>query len=204
MGGKPLNAELYEKIVTDRLVYGVPVSQIAKEIDRNSTSVTCVVGAFECVRDRNWERAAAMIVNYKIPVSPFYWAGEKLGVEIPPSLEEVYEKRKKDKAMEKAQRRQRAETPKAPPAPVPELEPIPEQKPEPKKEDNTGLYLIKLLEAVNRQNELLEQLYDVVIPKWVGDMKDNVNCNSDVLSQSLKRFDDKLEAIKINVRKRGL
>ena len=80
----------------------------------------------------------------------------------------------------------------------------PEPQPEPKKEDNTGLYLIKLLEAVNRQNELLEQLYDVVIPKWVGDMKDNVNCNSDVLSQSLKRIDDKLEAIKINVRKRGL
>ena len=98
------------------------------------------------------------------------------------------------------QKRQQTEQPKAAPAPVPE----PEPKPEPKKEDNTGLYLIKLLEAVNRQNELLEQLYDVVIPKWVGDMKDNVNCNSDVLSQSLKRIDDKLEAIKINVRKRGL
>jgi hypothetical protein len=202
MGGKPLNAELYEKIVTDRLVYGVPVSQIAKEIERNPTSVTYVVGAFECVRDRNWERAAALIVNYKIPVSPFYWAGEKLNVEIPQYLEEVYEKRKAEKAAWKAQKRQQAEASKTPPAPVPELEPIPE--PEPKKEDNTGLYLIKLLEAVNRQNELLEQLYDVVIPKWVGDMKDNVNCNSDVLSQSLKRIDDKLEAIKINVRKRGL
>jgi len=76
--------------------------------------------------------------------------------------------------------------------------------PEPKKEDNTALYMIKLLEAVNKQNELLEQLYDVVIPKWTGDMKDNVNVNADMLNQSLKRIDDKLEAIKINVRKRGL
>jgi hypothetical protein len=141
-----------------------------------------------------------MIVNYKIPVSPFYWAGEKLNVEIPHYLEEVYEKRKADKAAEKAQKRQQAEQPKA--APVSEPEPIPE--PEPKKEDNTGLYLIKLLEAVNKQNELLEQLYDVVIPKWTGDMKDNVNVNADMLNQSLKRIDDKLEAIKINVRKRGL
>ena len=192
MGGRPLNAEMYEKIVTDRLVYGVPVNQIAKEIERNPSSVTCVVSAFECVRDRNWDRAANMIVRYKIPTAPFYWAGEKLNVEIPQYLEEVYAKRKAEKAAEKAQKRQQAETPKTPPAP------------EPKKEDNTGLYLIKLLEAVNRQNELLEQLFDVVIPKWTGDIKDNINCNSDVISQSLKRIDDKLEAIKINVRKRGM
>lgn len=200
MGGRPLNAEMYEKIVTDRLVYGVPVNQIAKEIERNPSSVTCVVSAFECVRDRNWDKAADMIVKYKIPTAPFCWAGEKLNVEIPQYLEEVYEKRKAEKAAEKAQKRQQAETPKTPHAPVPE----PEPKPEPKKEDNTALYLIKLLEAVNRQNELLEQLYDVVIPKWTGDIKDNINCNCDVLSQSLKRIDDKLEAIKINVRKRGL
>ena len=55
-----------------------------------------------------------------------------------------------------------------------------------------------------KTNELLEQLFDVVIPKWTSDIKDNVNVNSDLQNQTLKRIEDKLEGIKINTRKRGL
>lgn len=200
MGGKPLNAELYEKIVTDRLVFGKPAAEIARSLEKNVVSVSAVVQAFEGVRDSDWDKCIQVINAYKAPLSLFTWAAERLDAELPPTLEAAYEERKARKREYDLQKRQQAEQPKAPPAPAPE----PEPEPEPKKEDNTGLYLIKLLEAVNRQNELLEQLYDAVLPKWVGDLKDNVNCNSDVLSQSLKRIDDKLEAIKINVRKRGL
>ena len=202
MGGKALNSEMYEKIITDRLVFGKPATQIAQSLEKNAASVSAVVQAFEGVRDSDWDKCIQVINAYKAPLSLFAWAAQRLDTELPPTLEAAYEERKARKREYDLQKRQQAETPKAAPAPASEFEPIPE--PEPKKEDNTGLYLIKLLEAVNRQNELLEQLYDVVIPKWVGDMKDNVNCNSDVISQNLKRIDDKLEAIKINVRKRGL
>lgn len=196
-----MNAEMYEKIVTDRLVFGKQIKQIAQDVEKNVMSVTAVVMAFEAVRDSNWDRCIQIIEKYKTPLSLFTWAADRLGVELSPSLEAAYEQRKAQKREYELQKRLGNTV-----QPAPEPDPLPVQTPapEPQKEDNTGLYMIKLLEAVNRQNELLEQLYDVVIPKWVGDMQDNVNCNSDVLSQSLKRIDDKLEAIKINVRKRGL
>ena len=203
MGGKPMNAEMYEKIVTDRLVFGVPASKIAESVEKNPSSISCVVLAFESVRDKNWDKCVEIINKYKAPLSLFTWAADKLGVELSPSLEAAYEQRKAQKREYDLQKRL-GNT--AQPATAPEPDPLPVQAPapEPKKEDNTGLFLIKLLEAVNRQNELLEQLYDVVIPQWTGDMKDTVNVNADMLNQSLKRIDDKLEAIKINVRKRGL
>ena len=197
MGGKPLNSELYEKVVTDRLVFGKPAAQIAKEIERTDSTVYCVVKAFEAVRDQDWDRAIEQLSNHNTPLSPYEWAAKKLDIELPASLGTAYEERMRKAVTAKRdlkERRASQETEKA-------EEPIKE---EPKKEDNTALYLLKLLEAVNKQNELLEQLYDVVIPKWTGDIKDNINCNCDVLSQSLKRIDDKLEAIKINVRKRGM
>ena len=196
-----MNTADYEKIVTDALVFGKPAKQIAAELNRKETVVFNVLSAFNATKEQDWDRAVTLLTTQNFPLSVFTWVGNKLGIELPPTLEVAYKQRCERAAAMSRERyaKQKAEKE---PAPVKTLEPLPE--PEPKKEDNTGLYLIKLLEAVNRQNELLEQLYDVVIPKWVGDMKDNVNCNSDVLSQSLKRIDDKLEAIKINVRKRGL
>jgi len=197
MGGKQLNSELYEKVVTDRLVFGKPAAQIAKEIERTDSTVYCVVKAFETVRDQDWDMAIEQLSNHNTPLSPYEWAAKKLNIELPASLGTAYEERMRKAATAKRdlkERRATQETEKA-------TEPIKEV---PKPEDNTALYLLKLLEAVVKQNELLEQLYDVVIPKWTGDMKDNVNVNADMLNQSLKRIDDKLEAIKINVRKRGL
>lgn len=196
MGGKPMTTESYEKIVTDRLVFGVPKQKIAESIGRNPSTVDCVVDAFEAVKAKDWDKCAHLIEKYKTPLSLFVWAGEKLEVELSPDLADVYEKCKVRNREYKLQKRQEEL--------APQVQPTPESQSEPKKEDNTALYLLKLLEAVNKQNELLEQLYDVVIPKWTGDIKDNINCNSDVISQSLKRIDDKLEAIKINVRKRGM
>ena len=201
MGGRAMNTEMYEKIVTDALVFGKPVKQIAAELERKDTVVFNVLSAFNATKEQDWDRAATLLTTQNFPLSVFTWAGDKLGIALPPRLEVAYKQRCERAAAMSRERyaKQKAEKE---PAPVQTPEPLPE--PEPKKEDNTALCMLKLLEAVNRQNELLEQLYDVVIPKWTGDMKDNVNVNADMLNQSLKRIDDKLEAIKINVRKRGL
>ena len=194
-----MNTEMYEKIVTGALVFGKPVKQIAAELERKDTVVFNVLSAFNATKEQDWDRAVTLLTTQNFPLSVFTWAGDKLGIALPPTLEVAYKQRCERAAAMSRERyaKQKAEKE---PAPEPASEPQPEQK----KEDNTALCMLKLLEAVNRQNELLEQLYDVVIPKWTGDMKDNVNVNADMLNQSLKRIDDKLEAIKINVRKRGL
>ena len=199
MGGRAMNTEMYEKIVTGALVFGKPVKQIAAELERKDTVVFNVLSAFNATKEQDWDRAVTLLTTQNFPLSVFTWAGDKLGIALPPTLEVAYKQRCERAAAMSRERyaKQKAEKE---PAPEPASEPQPEQK----KEDNTALCMLKLLEAVNRQNELLEQLYDVVIPKWTGDMKDNVNVNADMLNQSLKRIDDKLEAIKINVRKRGL
>ena len=63
------------------------------------------------------------------------------------------------------------------------------------------VYFCRLLEEIQKQNELLAQLLDVVIPKYVSDIKDNINANSDAQTQALKPI---LETIATNTRKRGL
>lgn len=80
---------------------------------------------------------------------------------------------------------------------------LPEPPKEPAAKKNEELYLVKLIEALVKQNELLEQLMDVVLPKYVGDLKDNINANTDLMSERLKNCESRLEKIAVNTRKRG-
>lgn len=193
-----MTAEQYEKIVTDRLVFGKPAKQIAQELERKETVVFNVLDAFGVVKEQDWNRAIALLTNQYFPISVFNWAGERLGVELPPSLEAAYKQRCEKNAKisrERYAKQKGKETPppvEAPPQPVE------------RKEDNTVLYLLELLKAVKEGNELLSQLMDAVIPKYVADMKDNVNANCDTLFNQLKDNGDKLEVVKNNTRKRGL
>lgn len=66
------------------------------------------------------------------------------------------------------------------------------------------LLLGQIVSALSAQNELLTQLIDTVLPRYVGDLKDNVNVNADLLAQRAKGCEDKLEAIKVGMRKRGM
>ena len=82
---------------------------------------------------------------------------------------------------------------------------LPEVKPAeaPAAKQNEDLYLAKLIETLVKQNELLEQLMDVVLPKYIGDLKDNLNANTDLISERLKTCECRLEKIAVNTRKRG-
>lgn len=196
-----MTAEQYEKIVTDRLVFGKPAKQIAQEIERKETVVFNVLDAFSVVKEQDWNRAIALLTNQNFPLAVFTWAGERLNTELPPSLEAAYNQRKAIRRRmeneERAKQKAAEEQPVPPPVEAPTL-------PVEKKEDNTVLYLLELLKAVKEGNELLSQLMDAVIPKYVGDLKDNVNANCDTLFNQIKDNGDRLEAIKINTRKRGL
>ena len=192
--------EKYEKIITDRLVFGKPIKQITAELECSNTFVFNVVNVFNATKEQDWNRAQALIANQAVPLMAFEWAAERLGVKLPPILSQVYEERKA-----RIRERDRAKTQQKKDDVQPEEQP---QKPEceqkAEKSDNTGLYLIKILETLAKQNELLEQLMDVVIPKNVQDVKDSLNANSDMLRDGIKDCKDTLEGIKINTRKRGL
>lgn len=204
MGGKLMNAEKYEKIVTDRLVFGKPAKQIAAELGIGETAVFTALSAFNDVKEQNWNHALAMLTNQNVRIGLFEWASERLGIELPESLKAAYNQRLVKMAQLNRERRARQKDGEAPePAEEPEEEQKPET-PKPEKPDNTSLYLLKMLEAINQQNELLSQLMDAVIPKYVGDLKDNVNANCDSLFNQIKDNGEKLEAVKINTRKRGL
>lgn len=204
MGGKLMNSEKYEKIVTDRLVFGKPAKQIAAELGIGETAVFTALSAFNDVKEQNWSHALAMLTNQNVRIGLFEWASERLGIELPESLKAAYNQRLVKMAQLNRERRARQKDGEAPePAEEPEEEPKPEP-PKPEKPDNTSLYLLKMLEAINQQNELLSQLMDAVIPKYVADLKDNVNANCDSLFNQIKDNGEKLEAVKINTRKRGL
>lgn len=190
MGAQRLDSKLYERIVTERFVFGKPLDQISKDTEKGLTSIQNVVYAFESVRDDDLDRATNMIVKASVPLSLFEWAYEKLGKTMPKALEEAYANRK-SKNPATAAKRAEEQAPEAPPAAI----------------DHWGeekLLLQTMIVEQKKTNELLEQLFDVVFPKWVGDIKDNINANSDVMNQTLKRIEDKAEAIRINIRKRGM
>lgn len=90
------------------------------------------------------------------------------------------------------------------PIPDPEPEKPPETAQAPDHWEEEKVLLGQILHELRQHNELLEQLYDVVFPKWTGDIKDNVNVNCDLINQSIKRVEDKVEAIKIGVRRKGM
>lgn len=182
----------YESIISSRLIFNKPIPEIAKEMDCGETVIYNVGAIFKCVQQKDIDRACDMI-RKGYSADCFQWAYRRLGFEVPKQVFAAIEERKeinRQQNLAAVAKKEAAEKP---------VEP--EKKPEQK---NDAIYFCKLLEAVNKQNELLTQLMDVVIPKWVGDMKDNVNANSDMLQKQLKDIGDKAEGIKINTRKRGI
>lgn len=190
MGKQQIKDEIYEKIITDRLVLGKTPEAIADEIGFGRTSVYNTVSVFGAVRDCDWNRCVAMIENQGFPIAPFIWAARRLGIELPEIVTSAYELRTKKR--EEAQKKAEESKKKAEEA---EIE---------KATDNTALYLCKVLQALNKQNELLEQLLDTVIPHWANDLKDNANANTDALMERINEEIRISECIKQNTRKRGL
>ena len=186
MARKQLKREDYERIVTERLVFGTTIEKVAELVGCGQTSVVNVTTGFKAVQDKDWQRVIGMIARKECPFEAIRWAAEKCGTELPGNVMAAWENM--------------YGVPKKPaPAPAP-----PAQTPAaPDHWEEIKFLLQTLIGAVKQQNELLEQLYDVVLPKWVGDIKDNVNVNSDQQTQALKRIESLVEAVKINTRRRG-
>lgn len=189
--GKKLGPAEWEQIVMNR-TYGMNNAKNAETVGVSTASITSTLAAFDAVKDQDWAKCCNIIVTYDTGIEVFNWAGQKTGRQIPPIIQQSYEKWREEK------RRQNLDALKAKEEQEKKSEPVKPQT------DKTALMLGQIKAALDKQNELLESLLDVVIPKYVGDLKDNINVNCDVLNQSAKSCDDKLEAIKLAFRKKGL
>lgn len=183
------NSEECEKIVFDKMVLCKKTEEIAKELDAPQSSVGNFITVFMAVQTKSVARVVDLVwKNYSVPA--IRWSYNKLGYEMPKEvLDAITSKNdaKRKSNLEIIKKEEAAEKPA-------ELKP----------ENNDALYFIKILEGLNKQNKLLEQLLDTVIPHWAGDLKENNNVNTDLLNKQLQLIDQKVECIKLNTRKRGL
>lgn len=203
MSRRKLTNEDYSAIITRKLVYGQNTSSVARDVGVSDKTVKVVTQAFSLVRDKDFDAIIAAVDYNGVTPMMVEWAARELKTAAPmDEINAAYErrlKRNRDRNKENAMKRDNeAET-------VEEIvEEKEERKSETKEEKNEKLYMLKILEALAAQNELLEQLLDVVIPKYVSDMKDNLNANTDVICERLKNCEQSLDAIRCNSRKRGL
>lgn len=180
-----LKPDQYEKIITSRLVFGRTSRQTAEALNVGVASVNRVEGAFKAVQAGEWDKVVKMVEDASCPFAMIEWAAHKLDVEIPQAVQDARERRYEPKQKQSVEK---------PPEPVP----LPDHWEDEKR------FLQAMIAEQQKTNELLEQLFDVVFPKWAGDVKDNLNVNCDLINQTLKRIEDKTEAIKINVRRKGM
>lgn len=189
MGAK-LGVTEWEKILLNR-AYGLGTGANAQDVGVSGSTVNSVLAAFDAVKDRDWAKACNVITTYDTSLEVFQWAAKKTGTTLPVMVSQAYDRWLEERRKKRLGEVKQKEANNAPP-------------PSNQDEVNNVKALLMLLQAINKQNELLNDLMDVVIPKYVGDIKDNLNANFDVLNQSMKGCEDKLEAVKIALRKRGM
>lgn len=183
--------------------FGKSIQAISTDTGLSRATVERVVKAYKIVKGNDTQAELEYVkAGYRLYYLEL--AAMKIGAEIPEEVRFAYDVKLSEAAAN--QRERKAKKTAEPAEERPELPADVYVVSEPYKEvqtQNENLYLCKVLEALAKTNELLETLMDVVIPKYVNDLKDNINVNADIVSEQLKNSDAKLEKVVINTRKRG-
>lgn len=203
MAKNAITKENLDQIVFRVFVLGQDRKLVSQSMGFGLSTVTAAAKAFELMRKGEMEQLARTVHT-----DPGHYSekmitqvASMLGIEVPEcvadALRDLRKKREVKRQATKAEKLILQTQVVEEPTPAQPVKEAPEAK-------NETLYFCRILEELARQNELMEQLMDVVIPKYIADLKDNLNVNFDTVTQSLKRAEDTLEGIKINTRKRGL
>jgi len=193
--GKRMTTEQMEKILSVHFLEGKNLTETGTVCAVSSSSAAAVVAAFKMVRADDYETLAKSIVpngNFTRPVVEFAFA--KTGKKIPEIIDTAFDIRDaKTKERDLAKKNQAPE----PKKPIIQPEITDEQA-------NETVFFTRILQEMMRLNENLEQLMDVVIPKYCGDMKDCINANMDSMHNEVKSCEQRLEKIQYNSRKSGM
>lgn len=192
--GKRLTTDQMERVLSARLLEGKSATETAKRLGVSVGIVSAITRTFEAVKDDDIGGLARRLETDSSatrPIVEFCFA--KLGLQVPQPVEEALAIR--------AQHIRERLCPK-PTAPEPKKPII---QPEITEEQaNETVFFTRILQEMMRLNENLEQLMDVVIPKYCGDMKDCINANMDSLHNEVKTCEQRLEKIQYNSRKSGM
>lgn len=176
--------ELWEDILYKRAI-GMPRDEMAAACGCSLSTVNNTITLINALREQRYESIEKLINRGAISKAAVVWAADRMGISDIDEVKKLIEAKRthveKGEKQKEAQSKEQA---------VPAVD--------------YSLFLTKVLEGVAQTNELLNQMMDVVIPKYCADLKDNQNVNFDMLCQSQKRIEDKLEAIKIGVRRKGM
>lgn len=178
--------EDWEKIILHH-TFGKSNSEIAEIIGVTDQAISRTIRVFDYVKAEEWDKLCEVHRINNVSGKLMEWCAEKTGKTIPEDIKGRLEDIARDWRMKDAQR----------------LKATPEAK-QPDENGNEDLYMIKILERLAKLEEEHEQLMDVVIPKYINDLKDNINANTDVTCERLKEIAMILEKIAKNTRPRGM
>ena len=181
--------EDWEAIVLN-YTFGKSARDIALMLDITDQTCQRTIRVFNAVKAEDWDEVCKVMRINNISMNLVTWCAEKTGKEIPPEVQKDLEASMQAWRLKDSSRYMNKATQEPTDPPVAAA--------------NENLYNIKVLESLAKIIELLETAMDVVIPKYVNDIKDNINANTDVECERLKQIELVLEKIAKNTRPRGM
>ena len=85
---KNVSDETLEKIICDKLFFGLKTEEVAKKHDLSKSFVSAAVAAYKDVESGNWEHIKFMLNGAQVNVKVVEWAASRIGVEVPASIYE--------------------------------------------------------------------------------------------------------------------
>ena len=85
---KNVSDETLEKIICDKLFFGMKTEEVATKHDLSKSFVSAAVAAYKDVEAGNWEHIKFMLDGTQVNVKVVEWAASRIGVEVPASIYE--------------------------------------------------------------------------------------------------------------------
>ena len=85
---KNVSDETLEKIICDKLFFGLRTEEVAKKHDLSKSFVSAAVAAYKDVESGDWAHIKFMLDGAQVNVKVVEWAASRIGVEVPASIYE--------------------------------------------------------------------------------------------------------------------
>ena len=85
---KNVSDETLEKIICDKLFFGLKTEEVAKKHDLSKSFVSAAVAAYKDIEAGDWVHIKFMLDGAQVNVKVVEWAASRIGVEVPASIYE--------------------------------------------------------------------------------------------------------------------
>ena len=88
---KNVSDETLEKIICDKLFFGLKTEEVAKKHDLSKSFVSAAVAAYKDIEAGNWEHIKFMLDGAQCNMKVVEWAAGRIGVTVPESFYQKHE-----------------------------------------------------------------------------------------------------------------